>query len=47
MDEVKNIAKATIALLTLMVLVSKVVDHYMQEPPEHAGRGNRPVDSTR
>ncbi len=40
MDEVKNIAKATISLLTLMVVVSKVVDHWWKVP-ERAGRGNR------
>jgi hypothetical protein len=45
-DEVKNIAKATIGLLTVMVLVSKVADHFLQEPPALAGRGNRDKDST-
>lgn len=45
MNEVKNIAKATIALLTMMVLVSKVADHFLQQPPERAGRGNRDKDS--
>lgn len=47
MNEVKNIAKATIGLLTVMVLVSKVADRFLQQPPAHAGRGNRGVDSLR
>ena len=32
MDEVKNVFKATLALLTIMTVTAKVLDHFMGNP---------------